>query len=122
MGPYQDQCSAGLQTKTAGADLTGKEGYLAKLDSSGNVVVISNAAHNPVYVIVEGAASGEPVKVAPWCAETEHLLVAAASVTKGDYVEFTTAGKVQTFSSGTKIGQAVSAASADGKFLIVQRL
>lgn len=78
----QSNTQLGLLPIPAAADLTGKEGLLATLGSTG-VSLPANIADRTPYLIEEGAVSGAQATVRPFTAEKNHRVVAKGSGSRG---------------------------------------
>lgn len=109
---------ADFDAKNAGADLSAKVGYLAKIDTDGDLVLAGNT--EMVYgVITEGAVADAPatVQVSGMC-----KAIAGAAIVAGARVMSDGSGKAVTISGATAhgFGIARSAADADGEYVEIQ--
>ena len=114
----------------AGVDLTGKEGYLAKMNDSWGPVVelVKFAGDRPLYVVVEGAAVSKLASVRPLDPARNVRLVLSGICNPGNTLVVmveagTNSGKVQALpaGAGTYLGVAVAEeAGVDGQFVLAR--
>lgn len=118
----QNGTRKGVVSLTAGEDLTGKEGYLATMTSTG-IQLTDGLLEDPTYIILAGAASGEKVDLVPFSFDQNHRVKVAASVTQGDLLKLgltTDEGKLA--ARTTEIAHAiVEETCASGGFALVRR-
>lgn len=112
MATYEKKLGVG--SLIAGADLSTKNHYLAKVDTSAeNQLVLAGAGELVAGVIGNKPAAGEPVEL-----DVGIILqvVAGAAVSVGDELTPDSAGKAVTAVTGNRtFGQALEAATADGQ-------
>jgi hypothetical protein len=107
------------RTFVAAADLSAKQFYIVKLDSSSNGIALSAAATDVhIGVLQNTPASGEAATVR-FLGTSK--VVAGAAITKGAYVAADSAGKAAatTTDKDNSIGVALEAAAADGDIIEV---
>jgi hypothetical protein len=105
MTPTQSNTQAGLLKFIANADLTGKEGYLAKLvDATGTAKIdLAGDGEFAQFVITEGAASGESVEVMPLDPSRNIRVIAGASIAAGTKVASSATGKLAAATTGEHV-------------------
>lgn len=115
-----------LTTLKAGADLSAKQFYLVKLDSSGDVVLTSVVNEDCIGILQNKPASGERALVAQLSAGGISKLVVdgnSVNISIGDNVAASATGTGVKDASPTTddviIGQALEAAAADGLTIAV---
>ncbi len=103
----QSNTRAGDLPVVSAADLSGKEGYLAKITSAGKASLPSADTDYPVFLIVDGAdASGDTVALRPLagCGRTFRAIL-SGTCNAGDVIVpeavATAPGKVRTLPAGT---------------------
>jgi hypothetical protein len=108
----QSNIREGVYPAIASGTLTDKEGYLVKFTGSMSgkypiVALLTAGTDAAIGVLESGAASGGNVEVRPFTVESTFRVVAASSITVGQLVTATSAGKVQPANAGdTIIGRA----------------
>lgn len=110
------------RTFVAAADLSAKQFYIVKLDSSSNGVALSAAATDTsIGVLQNTPASGEAATVR-FLGTSK--VVAGAAITKGAYVTADSSGKgaATTTDRDNAIGIALEAAAADGDIFEIMLL
>jgi hypothetical protein len=107
------------RTGTAGEDLSSKQFYIVQLAADGDIEVGEGATDLIVGVLQNAPESGQPATYR-FLGTTK--VVAAGSISIGDWVTTDSAGKaVATTTDGNiTIGRALEAASADGDIIEVQ--
>jgi hypothetical protein len=123
----QSNTQVGLLPMQAAADLTGKEGLLATIQSTG-VNLPANIADRTPYLIEEGAASGANATVRPFTAEKNHRVVAKGSGSRGDVLVLAAiagsdAGKVRAIPTANGTYHTVALAEenfVDGQLVLVR--
>ena len=114
----------------AGVDLTGKEGYLAKMNDAWGPVVelVKFTGDRPLYVVVEGAAVSKLASVRPLDPARNVRLVLSGTCNPGNTLVVMVEagannGKVQALPAvaGTYLGVAVAEeAGVDGQFVLAR--
>lgn len=97
---YQSNTQEGLVVKTAGADLSAKGGFLAKLNSSGEAI-LAGAGEQALYVIDDEGAEDANVTLAPLTSNRNIRAYAAGTIAAAGEVQSDSAGKIVAASSGS---------------------
>jgi hypothetical protein len=106
-------------TLPAAADLSTKQYYFVKINTSGQAALCSGATDKPVGVLQNTPTSGQAAEV---LVVGGTKIVASASLDEGVAIGTTAAGKAGAKVVGTDttnyiVGQVISAAGADGEIL-----
>jgi hypothetical protein len=106
-------------TLVAGADLSAKQYFFVKLNSSGEAVLCSGATDKPIGVLQNNPASGEEAAIVV-IGGTK--LVSSASIDEGTLIGTSAAGKADAKTPGTDttefvVGTVIAAAGADLEIL-----
>ena len=103
----------------AGEALTSKQYYIGQLDASGNLEVAESATDLIVGVILTEAASGE---MAQYQFAGVAKVISDGTPAIGDFVTTDASGKATptTTDGNVVIGRALTAAAADGDYILVQ--
>lgn len=112
--------SSGERSFKAGADLSAKQYYIVKLDSTQNQVVVATAATDKLLgVLLNNPVSGQEARVHMNTGTVK--VVAGAAIALGAYVTAGGAGKgaATTTDKDKCIGIALEAALADGDIIEV---
>lgn len=98
-------------------DLSTKEGYAIKSDTSGLAAVQASAGANYIGVLIANPALPTSTAQAASIAGKGSVLpvVAGAAVTRGDFLGLDSSGRFITYSSGVYVGQALQTATAAGQ-------
>jgi len=104
---------------TASADLSAKQFYLVKLNTSGRQVVIGAANSDNVYGVLQSKPkAGEAANVGIFGISKA---VAGAAITAGDPLMSDTSGRVITqTSTNPKVGVALEAATVTGQIITIK--
>lgn len=124
----QSNIKTGIYAAVGSGNLTDKEGYLVKFTGSMSgkypiVAIVSAGTDAAIGVLEAGATTGKVVYVRPITVESTFRCVAAASITVGELVTATSAGKVQPANAGdTIIGRAEQTVtvSADAPYVEIR--
>lgn len=124
----QSNISEGVFQAVASGNLTDKEGYLVTPTGSMSgkypiMAIVSAATDDPLYVVEAGNTTGLPISVRPLSSWHQCRCVAAASITVGQLLTVTSAGKVTPAVNGsTIVGRALETVtvSADTPYVKVQ--
>ena len=108
-------------TLVAGADLSSKQYYLVKLNSSGQAILCAAATDKPIGILQNSPESGEEASV---LVVGGSKVVVGASSDEGDSIGTTSAGKATPYVQGTDttkyiVGQVILAAGADNEIATV---
>jgi hypothetical protein len=104
----------------AGANLSAKQYYFVKLDSTQNQMVLAAAATDKILGVLQDApTSGDYGRVTLLNGQGTTLVTAAAAISLGAFVTSDSAGKaVATTTAGNLVcGVALEAATADGNLI-----
>lgn len=103
-------------TKVTAADLSAKKYYLAKTNSSGNLVLAAAATDDILGVIADGGRqSGDVADVELINAQGTFKVILGGNVSKGDYLTTDSAGKaIATTTSGNRVFGRAQAAGSTG--------
>jgi len=97
---YQSNTQEGLVVKSAGADLSAKGGFLAKLDSNAQAV-LAGAGEQAIFIVDDEGASGANVTLLPLSPTRNSRVYAAGSISAAGEVQSDSAGKIVAASSGS---------------------
>lgn len=116
---YEIANSAVKITLVAGADLSAKQYYFVKLNSSGEAVLCSGATDKPIGVLQNDPTSGKEAIVT---VVGGTKVVASASIDEGVLIGTASTGKADAKVPGTDtteyvVGQVILASGADGEIL-----
>jgi hypothetical protein len=114
---YEISNNAVKITLTAGEDLSAKQYYFVKVNSSGNAVLCAAATDKPIGVLQNDPASGEEASIV---VVGGTKVVVAASSDEGTVIGTTSAGKGTPYVAGTDttkylVGSVILAAGADNE-------
>ena len=106
-------------TRKAGADLSAKQFYFVKLDSSGDVVVCAAVTDIPYGVLQNAPASGETAEV---CVLGITKVSGDADLTKGNQIGTSSDGQAAAYAAGTDttkymVGQVLDDNAAAGGYI-----
>lgn len=118
----QSNTQQGSIVRIANADLTGKEGYLAKLVNANGEAKIALAGNGELaqFVILEGGASGEEVVVQPLSSDRNVRIVNLFAIDGGAEVASDTTGKASTAASGDWVVGIAEQDGAAGDYLLIR--
>lgn len=116
---YEIANSAVKITLVAGEDLSAKQYYFVKINTSGQAVLCSGATDKPIGVLQNDPASGEEAVIT---VVGGSKVVASASIDEGVLIGTASTGKADAKTPGTDtteyvVGTAILAAGADGEIL-----
>lgn len=116
---YEIANSAVKITLVAGEDLSAKQFYFVKINSSGQAVACSGATDKPIGVLQNDPASGKEAIVT---VVGGTKIVSSASIDEGVLIGTNSAGKADAKVPGTDtteyvVGQVILAAGADNEIL-----
>lgn len=114
---YEISNNAVKITLTAGEDLSAKQYYFVKVNSSGAAVLCAAATDKPIGVLQNDPASGEEASI---LVVGGTKVVVAASSDEGTVIGTTSAGKATPYVAGTDttkylVGSVILAAGADNE-------
>jgi predicted RecA/RadA family phage recombinase len=108
----------GRRPYTASGTIT--EGMLVVPHTTADQVVATGASGPICMVASSDAATGTRVEVDPILRGAEYRFLAQGNIAAGAEVQFSaTAGRVETFSAGTKVGRAQEAAATNGLVKVI---
>ncbi len=124
MSPIQSSIQEGLIVRTASGNLTGKEGYLAKLvDGTGEATVaLAGAGELAPFVIEEGGASGELITLRPLHSGTNVRVISGATIAGGVLVASASTGKLAAATAGQYVVGVTEEDSASGNYTLIRPL
>ena len=98
-------------------DLSTKEGYAIKCDTSGLAAVQASAGAHYIGVLIANPTlpTGTSMAASIACRGSVLSVVAGAAVTVGDMLGLDSSGRFITYSSGAYVGQALQTATAAGQ-------
>ena len=116
---YEIANSAVKITLVAGEDLSAKQYYFVKINTSGQAVLCAGATDKPIGVLQNDPASGEEAVIT---VVGGSKVVASASIDEGVLIGTASTGKADAKTPGTDtteyvVGTAILAAGADGEIL-----
>jgi hypothetical protein len=116
---YEIANSAVKITLVAGEDLSAKQFYFVKINSSGQAVACSGATDKPIGVLQNDPTSGKEAIVT---VVGGTKVVASASIDEGALIGTASSGKADAKTPGTDtteyvVGSVILAAGADGEIL-----
>ena len=107
----------GIGVLNAGADLSTKQYYVVKVNTSGAIILAAATTDRPLGVLQNNPTSGKTASV---MTSGVTKVVASAAIAIGDRVMCTAAGKVATATSTNyAFGTALVAAAADGDIISI---
>ncbi len=122
MNPIQSSTQSGLIVRVAAADLTGKEGYLAKLvDATGEATCdLSGDGEQALFVIEEGAASGGLATLRPLLGNGNVRIISGNTIAGAVPVASSSTGVLMAAASGDWVIGITEEDSASGNYTLVR--